>query len=308
MYFPYLRGKQFELIAIRELIEKKLIAKDRIIPVIEPVRLSSTLRITIEVAEEKNYPFVLVFNPKVGTLKNKTKKIADEYLSYVYDNLLYHGYLTNENMVNEISELRDNKGVKNDQFSIVHNDNLFANEYNEIFPPDNNPPAFNLVPDQRTYGRKIKENKVIFVDHLTPQDRNADYLDPQDEFFSEDHLYYEEEGFIGFSDFVTIGSAYQDSGFAPYAVVIHITYLASDETFRIKHFVSDTNDDYSDTPRKFYEALTKLINWKNNEGIDTYALQVLQAHFDEQSYPGLGSLKKLSIMHHLELVDKYLRG
>ena len=42
MYFPYLRGRQFELIALRELVEHQLIGK-HIYPVIEPVKLSSTL-------------------------------------------------------------------------------------------------------------------------------------------------------------------------------------------------------------------------------------------------------------------------
>lgn len=36
MYFPYLRGRQFELIALRELIENNLIG-NHIYPVIEPV-------------------------------------------------------------------------------------------------------------------------------------------------------------------------------------------------------------------------------------------------------------------------------
>lgn len=42
MYFPYLRGRQFELIALRELLENGVLS-DRIIPIIEPVKLSSTL-------------------------------------------------------------------------------------------------------------------------------------------------------------------------------------------------------------------------------------------------------------------------
>lgn len=42
MYFPYLRGRQFELIAIRELIEKSLLSKNAM-PVVEPVKLSSAL-------------------------------------------------------------------------------------------------------------------------------------------------------------------------------------------------------------------------------------------------------------------------
>ena len=38
MYFPYLRGRQFELIALRELVEKDVLS-GRIMPIIEPVKL-----------------------------------------------------------------------------------------------------------------------------------------------------------------------------------------------------------------------------------------------------------------------------
>lgn len=46
MYFPYLRGRQFELIALRELVEQGLIGEN-IIPVIEPIKPTSTLRSTL---------------------------------------------------------------------------------------------------------------------------------------------------------------------------------------------------------------------------------------------------------------------
>ena len=47
MYFPYLRGKQFELIAIRELAEM-LAASGKIIPIIEPVKEVSSYKKTFE--------------------------------------------------------------------------------------------------------------------------------------------------------------------------------------------------------------------------------------------------------------------
>lgn len=41
MYFPILRGRQFELLAIRECVDKNIIS-NQILPIIEPVKLSST--------------------------------------------------------------------------------------------------------------------------------------------------------------------------------------------------------------------------------------------------------------------------
>ena len=47
MYFPYLRGKQFELIAIRELVEM-MSATGKIIPIIEPVKEVASYKKTFE--------------------------------------------------------------------------------------------------------------------------------------------------------------------------------------------------------------------------------------------------------------------
>lgn len=64
MYFPYLRGRQFELIALRELVEKDVLSS-KIIPVIEPVKLSSTLLKTIEMYGNNNKKLAFITNPGV---------------------------------------------------------------------------------------------------------------------------------------------------------------------------------------------------------------------------------------------------
>ena len=46
MYFPYLRGRQNELLCLRELLEARVLS-DKIVPIIEPVRFNSTLFSTL---------------------------------------------------------------------------------------------------------------------------------------------------------------------------------------------------------------------------------------------------------------------
>lgn len=86
-------------------------------------------------------------------------------------------------------------------------------------------------------------------------------------FFSEDHIFYNKEGFIGFGDYSVIGKDYLESGFAPYAVAIHIVYFAEDSSLRVHHFVSDSNDDIQNPAKKFYEAVQKLSIWVNENNI-----------------------------------------
>ena len=62
MYFPYLRGRQFELIALRELLDNNLIGK-KIVPIIEPIKPTSTLAKTLNLYTEKHLAYALIMNP-----------------------------------------------------------------------------------------------------------------------------------------------------------------------------------------------------------------------------------------------------
>lgn len=78
------------------------------------------------------------------------------------------------------------------------------------------------------------------------------------------------------------GRQYNESGFAPYAVAIHIVYFENDNSLRIRHFVSDSNDDITDVAGKFYEAVSKLYEWyitENQERQLTMGLNTLTCDF-----------------------------
>ncbi|PWZ85390.1 sce7725 family protein, partial [Staphylococcus pseudintermedius] len=81
MYYPYLRGKQYELIAVRELIEKKLISKN-VVPIIEPIKETATLRSTLETGIENNHQIYTIINPQVGeySLYEENHPITGEVL------------------------------------------------------------------------------------------------------------------------------------------------------------------------------------------------------------------------------------
>lgn len=40
--------------------------------------------------------------------------------------------------------------------------------------------------------------------------------------------------------------------------------------------------------------------------LDTIGIQAFETAYKNQTYPGLGVVKKYSIMHHLELMSRYL--
>jgi hypothetical protein len=202
----------------------------------------------------------------------------------------------------------ESKAVHKSNVLTVLDKRDFIENYTELFETKN--PRYTLAPDERQIRRNVKCGKVLFEDKFNKQERNADYLKVGDEFFSDDHLFYKEEGFEGFGDYSIIGNEYNDAGFAPRAVAIHIVYFDKDNILRICHFVSDSNIDISDVAGKFHEAVVKLQNWYNNGQSRqlTSALQSLLNHAIDGTYPGLPTIKKLSIMHHLELIGRYLDG
>lgn len=308
MYFPYLRGRQFELIAVRELLEKELIGS-KVVPVIEPVKLTSTLVKTLQQYTEKENKIALVMNPEVGEFVSKVKekkkeqdKVVDELYKQLESESIIHAYLMKKNTPSQLK-----KKTNIEKYMIINPKRDCLDDFLEVY--DTQEPAFTLLPDDRTFSRKAPTSKVIFVDRFEKAARNSDYCKNDDEFFSEDHLYYSTEGFKGFSDYSVVGADYNESGFAPLAVAIHIVYFDENKGLRIKHFVSDSNDDINDPAGKFGEAVKKLVDWiEETDQIQTEGLKGFIECYNTGKYPGLGTSKKYSIMHHLELMNKYLEG
>lgn len=74
-YYPVLRGKQYELIALRELAGFFQSSPCSIHPVIEPVRsrTSSRLRTTSIALNQSGIDHSIIFNPHVGDFQDDTQ-------------------------------------------------------------------------------------------------------------------------------------------------------------------------------------------------------------------------------------------
>lgn len=312
MYFPYIRGRQYELLALRELVTSNLLG-DYVMPVVEPVKLSPTLIKTISEYTRVKHTIAIIRNPAVGSfmkdykeakVDTKEESYKQEFARLCDDASVVKSIIMNKNALPFLSQWEQANVSKKD-ILVINIDRDYLDLFEQKFA--DNDPLYALIPDESAFRRRVKHNRVILDDKFEKQTRNADYKDAEDEFFSDDHLYYKDEGLKGFADYSVVGNDYQEKGFAPYAVAIHIVYFATDKSLRIKHFVSDSNEDFSNPAKKFYEAVSKLSVWyRANSFSPTLGLSTLLQHYKDQTYPGLGSVKKLSIMHHLELMGKYL--
>jgi hypothetical protein len=304
MYFPYFRGRQYELLALKDLAESKLI-NGAVVPIVEPIKFIPALNNSLTAFNTSGLSIGLVLNPTVGDLADNYE-IIEQLIDRSADSSYVIPTVLMSKSAGDVIRMMSEKSLTEDNSLAILDDRDFLSDYQILFAKKF--PKYTLSPDERSIRRAINQNKVLLEDRFHKQDRNADYV--KDEFFSDDHIYYKDDDYCGFGDYSIVGKEYTESGFAPYAVAIHIVYFAPDKSLRIRHFISDSNDDISDVAGKFHEAVTKLNEWYTNghKHQITKGLQILINHYANGTYPGLPTLKKLSIMHHLELMNKYLNG
>ena len=311
MYYPYLRAKQFELLAIREFATQLENEDRRIFPIIEPVKKSfSSLNKAMKILVEKSFPFAVIINPQVGEITGQTALIEDNIpedikgTNFFYPAYIVHSAASYSAIQNHIRE----KGYQNVMLilgNIGDKDNQnFINLYS-----DNSIQIIVIEQENRTLKRRLLNSGkavVLLRDNFNTQKRNSDYLNQSDELFTEEHSFYEGDGYSGFSDYTTIGKDFLEGGRLPYAVAIHLTYKKNQEQVWIRHFVSDTNDDNSNIQGKFGEAAQKAVRFIDEKNMHYYACEELRGYYNTETYPGLGMIKKISIKNHLELINDLL--
>ena len=168
---------------------------------------------------------------------------------------------------------------------------------------------YTVVPKGEDFEDIIEDEMIMLEDGYRKAKRNIDYIQNPDEAFSRNHIVYKKRGFVGFSDFSIVGNEYEESGFAPLAIAIHIMYFGNKEELRVHHFVSESNESISDPARKFEEAMNSLIEWEGFDDLpQTIGLKSLVECYDVGKFPGLGVIKKYSLMHHIEMMGKYLEA
>lgn len=311
MYFPYLRGKQFELIALRELSSFMSLNKDKISPVIEPVKISSTLKNTLKSLKDNDINFNIILNPQVGDLINESDKIIEIIKSELLGYSNYQLAIIFEKtfvLTDLLDKVRDSN-LTPKGFALIHNvviakENLLSikERCEAIFAVNYNIINFDKTNSNRRYNRSFSSDTLVsLADYFSSQNKNSAYLDLES-VFTEEHLFYLQEGYVGFGDFLTIGDNYSESGFMPYAVAIHISYADQSGKINVKHFVSDSNGDTSDIGGKFAEANNKLVAWCDENNINTAAIIEFRNLKESGHFPGLGVIKKLSIINHIELM------
>ena len=313
MYYPYFRGKQFELILLRDNAE--FLAKNNIRPIIEPVNINfSALTRAMKAINENEADCTLVVNPHAGQEPVSQSSILEELIQgsfKEYKNISLGYILDAKSDISNLVALL--KKYRTFSFTIIHYGYTSGTKLASAIDGFRNIRTHIFIEGfaGKLYQKHLKKDgikKVLIRDGFKPQKKNANY--PPSEHFSDLHITYDMEGMDGFGDYLIVGDDYSETGGPAYAVAIHLTYLENDDDMFIYHFISDQTDSPVDPGGKFLEALKKLVKEIKEPKSLIYKSKACSEYlelYQKQHYPGLGYVKKLSMQHHVELIANYIK-
>lgn len=314
MYFPYLRGKQEEVFAIREVADR-LSAKKVVFPVLEPVKDQVNQIIeTSRILCDKGVPHALIENPRVGAFSQRHPDVASRIIAPVCTfgpvarpALLIDSRSTDAEVVAFLARYPDRPTV------LIHRTSFRnAAVLQGVIAAAGNV-EYNLftVPGTNGAYRSVftGAGRVILSDVFVRQDRNADYAAYDPEPFTTEHQNYAADGMAGFSDYATVGDFWSEGGGPAHAVTLHVTYPEDGGAVWIRHFVSDDTDSPADREGKTLQAISKAVAFAQTSGAMlnfSTAVPEWRSAVNTGNAPSLGMLKRQALRHHLELMDSLL--
>ena len=316
MYYPYFRGKQYELITIRE--SAALLMKAGFCPIIEPVKEDlSGLQKALGAIIEAGGRAIVIVNPQNGELSGKGRGEELAGLLEATPSLsesISAGILLNSHMpLAEVTVLCRSHAARNPV--LIHAGFIearpLANSLGALTKAQTHV-FLNESSGGKLYQKHFKGAfRVLVKDGFKRRPQNKDY--PDLEPFSDLHVTFPEEGMDGFGDFLIVGSEYSDTGGIPYVLAIHLTFIDpdQDDSMQIYHFKSKTHITQKDPAGKFAEALTKMMAVLDAPGskvLETAAVKEFRDLYKRKHFPGLGYTKKLSMSHHIETLARYFEN
>lgn len=321
-YYPYFRGKQNELITIRD--NARLLKSAGFVPIIEPVKQSTSgLERAIDEVVKEDGACILIVNPNCGDHcadSTAIKKLINKDFASAAS--LSVGILLKSSMsANDVRALCEEYPSRD--VTLIHYGFEEGSNLAQILINHTNVTRHVFIEDfcgklYRKHFRDDGRSRILIRDGFQRR-KNREHGEHPSELFSDLHVTFGEESMDGFGDFLIVGDDYFESGGPAYAVAIHLTYIDQkrDEAMYIHHFVSNRTDTQADPAGKFEEALTKLVaevNKPSSPILRSVAVEeFLDLHNNTTKYhrvphfPGLGYVKKLSMQHHIETLADYFR-
>jgi len=307
MYFPFLRGRQEELLALKAMVIAGVSKK--VSPIIEPVNKKfDQIDRTLQEYEKANQEIFVIINPLNGIYSGKYAKVLNWFqMQYGSSKCVLPAILINQKTTDQ--EVAAVQAALGDVQILMAHFSDAPTPYIKSVADKMKKSSFLQGKVTPSYIQNVSSSYKILLSNTYTQMNNADYN--LLEFFSDLHSKYSTLGYSGFGDFTTLENKYSTSGGQPYAVAIHMSFLAglNKSEMWVNHFKSAKSATPGDAAGKFKVALDNMFVEvaANPQKFDkTIGFKKYEDCHNRQHFPGLGSSKRFSIMHHVETLNNYL--
>lgn len=309
MYFPYMRGKQFELATLVNV--NVGVYQQNTIPILEPVASpTGVYRGLYNRLATQSIPLILVMNP----FHPQNRLTVAQVQGIVDRELAAHPSLTLGYLIDQRFSLA---GLT---FFLNSNPNT-----NKAVIFRYNPLNADLIAIQRALGAQPVEyivfddkktnagtrnafnthpQRVLMTDGFQRQERNSDY--PAASAYESNHRTWRTDGWYGVGDYLTVGDYFQAGGGQVYVVALHLT-VNTPNGVEVLHFCSTINaNTQGQAAQKFAEANASLVNSPHVTPLTSSGLTLFRNWYTTNHNPQLGAAKQASLMHHMELISSLI--
>lgn len=306
MYYPYLRGKQFELYAIEKVLP---LISHNTIPIIEPVTKANNAvanNTMVRIANAGNVIAVVV-NPEFGSLTEADVQshLINGILNGHQNIILVYRMTFNSTSASLAKFFAKNNGYRK---AVLFRANFMPAELTNIVNVLRaNASEFIGFDSAKTsfltqHAFAWHPTRVLITDAFQAQVANKHY--PKFSPFAIDFANYKVNGWSGIGDYQTVGDIFRESGGPVYVVALHATNNTKAGLI-VEHYTSTVHDDIQGlAPEKFAEACEELANSKSLRGLKTAGMDMFRDWHAKVKFPTLGAAKQASIMNHMEVMSR----
>ena len=306
MYFPILRGKQFELVALKEFAEASQ-GCAWINPIIEPVRaLPVSVVRAANVLSGNGIHYSIILNPERGDFAIESNRFEVgaylEQFAALEIKPIPAFYADGKSAaIRQIIQDNDLHEVM-----LVYEDSFKEEKDGDLCQLDSVSYIVCADVDSRStmrYLNRTGKHIIRLDDNFLVRKPNTAYRGIDEDRYTEEPFYYAQDHFYGFSDYCVLPKAFAEGGTTPTAIAIHLTYLMRDDAIWVRHFVSDEEFDTQNIRQKYGNAVQKVVDFYQRTPTTDAVSRLIQ---QRSIYPGLGVLKKYTMLNHMQLISGIL--
>jgi hypothetical protein len=276
-YYPLIRGRQYDLLALNATLAADL--SMNVVPIIEPVKDIAALPRVIAAFAKAQHPLFVIQNPQVGQ----------------YGLLAHPRYPVPAALPVPVQFARYFDGGSDTAPLVITQTSAQV----RLLAPN----QLALVPDAARV-RALRHGPAIYLaDHYPTRGYTDEYHTLQDELYQYPLRF---QPGAGLADYPLATATYDEHGYPQRAIAVHLLHIQRGALY-VQHLVSVNNDDFANPGAKFLEALQPLPQWlAMYPDAATPATDELLRLRATQHFPGLGTVRKLELMHWLTVMDRWL--